>query len=740
MITMTRSLNTSESPAVPALRPSAPAPFRPCAVSALRRSCPALFLLFLLFPTPALGQSDWNSPRALALVRTAVERRAEQLADTGLVEYQATAHGYLTFLVQLGQGFPTPPKIVKTDQVAVQVYWRSPDLSKQRIIGRRDTTLLPTDINYHRDHLGIVQNNFPNIIRLGEGDEVRDVPHPLSATGLLLYDYAIADSLRIAIPGQTIDVYEVKVRPKDDTQARVVGAVYIDRHSGQVVRMALSFTRAALKDPQLEDISIVLENGLIGGRYWLPRHQEIEIRRTGTWFDYPVRGIIRGRWEVSGYQLNVKIPLATFAGPEFQQVSPPMLKTYKWTGNILDSLPPDVTVTTDADVRRVQDEARALVREQALRRVEQTRLSARGLSDFASVNRVQGLALGAGVAQRVAPNVVLGVRPQYGIDDGVLRGAASLEWQSAAGMAVRAFGIHTLADARDQLERSRIVNSLASQEFGSDATEPYDLQAVGLSVAAPAAGARWTLSVAQERHRAVTVHARPALGTYAPTIHAQAYSPLHLSLRGAHAAPVSWGGFDVTASAQLDWWHDANPGRCPAGIMEPCTLAAANTRRASAIVEVERGIGPLLAVSRTSAALVAATDHGTVAPQELVYFGGPVTAPGYALHGLVGTRGVSQRVELRAPIPFYGFSLGTFGRAPAQALIAPFVNVVALDPLAAPLPAPGGVTREQRLFPSVGVGLISFFGLVRVDVARGLRDGGRWTFSLDVAREFWPIL
>ena len=85
-------------------------------------------------------------------------------------------------------------------------------MSKQQIVGRRDTTLLPTDIAYHRDHLGIVQNNFPNIIRLGEGDEVRDVPHPLSPQGLQQYDFAITDSLRIELPGRRVNVYEVRVR------------------------------------------------------------------------------------------------------------------------------------------------------------------------------------------------------------------------------------------------------------------------------------------------------------------------------------------------------------------------------------------------------------------------------------------------------------------------------------------------------------------------------------------------
>ena len=188
--------------------------------------------LALIAARQALAQQTWNDARTRALVERATERRAKQLADTALVDYKAAAHGYLTFLAQFGEGFTEPPKIVKADELGLEVYWRAPDLSKQRIMGRRDTLLLPTDINYHRDHLGIVQNNFKNIIRLGEGDEVRDVPHPLSADGLEQYDYAIRDSLQIRLGPRVLDVYEVRVRPRDDRQPRAIGAVYIDRESG----------------------------------------------------------------------------------------------------------------------------------------------------------------------------------------------------------------------------------------------------------------------------------------------------------------------------------------------------------------------------------------------------------------------------------------------------------------------------------------------------------------------------
>ncbi|HEX9083903.1 MAG TPA: hypothetical protein VF836_04115, partial [Gemmatimonadaceae bacterium] len=117
-------------------------------------------LAAMIFASTIGAQQVWNDPRTRDLVEHATERRASQIADTALADYKATAHGYVTFLAQFGEGFPEPPKIVKADELGLEVYWRAPDLSKQRIMGRRDTLLLPTDINYHRDHLGIVQNNF----------------------------------------------------------------------------------------------------------------------------------------------------------------------------------------------------------------------------------------------------------------------------------------------------------------------------------------------------------------------------------------------------------------------------------------------------------------------------------------------------------------------------------------------------------------------------------------------------
>jgi hypothetical protein len=41
--------------------------------------------------------------------------------------------------------------------------------------------------------------------------------------------------------------------------------------------------------------------------------------------------------------------------------------------------------------------------------------------------------------------------------------------------------------------------------------------------------------------------------------------------------------------------------------------------------------------------------------------------------------------------------------------------------------------------PSIGLGALTVFDLLRFDVARGLQQG-RWTFNVDVSHLFWSVL
>ncbi|MGH7656927.1 MAG: hypothetical protein ACREL6_01745, partial [Gemmatimonadales bacterium] len=357
----------------------------------------SLFLLLLMISgSVPLAAQEWNGPRVMDLVRRGMERRQRADADTTLLNYRASAHGFLFFLAQVGEGLTEPPRLVKADELDVEVYWEAPNRSKQVILGWRDGRWLPTDINYHRDHLGIVTNNFGDRIRIGEGDEVRDAIHPLSAAGPGLYDYALRDSTRLRSGTTDLRVYEIAVRPRDFDRPLVVGSMFISVDHADLVRFRFSFTPASYLDSQLEDITIVLENGLWENRYWLPYRQEIEIRRRTTWLDFPARGIIRGRWEIGDYSFNLDLPPGTFQGPAIDGLREVNNKDPRWMEPLAQAVADEAAPANRQDLEDVRVEVERIAGARALGGLAGSRLAAGSLSDIARVNRVQGLALGAG--------------------------------------------------------------------------------------------------------------------------------------------------------------------------------------------------------------------------------------------------------------------------------------------------------------------------------------------------------
>lgn len=677
----------------------------------------AALVAFGLLPGQAVpsGAQEWNDARTTALVSRATERRARQLADTGLTDYTATAIGSLTFLAQVGEGFPDPPKVVKADQIALEVYWRAPNHSKQLILGRRDTLLLPTDIQYHRDHLGIVQNNFPRIIRLGDGDEVRDVPHPLSDIGLQAYDFAISDSLRIEIPGQVIEVIEVRLRPKDPTRPAAVGSVYLSRADAQVVRMAFSFTRAALVDPQLEDVSIVLDNALIESRFWLPRRQEMEIRRSGTWLEFPARGIIRGGFEICCYRVNTGQPATRFVGPEIELAPPERRATYEFPASLQAVVPPDLATVSGEDVARVQDRARELVGQAALARARRATILAGSLSDLARVNRAEGLSLGTGVRRRLGEAVDVVVAGRYGLSDERFKGSARVSWRPVPALTLRAGAFDEVRDASDVAEVSGVRNSIGAQEFGADFTEPYRVRGFDLRFERLFAPATVSFGVAREWTAPAPVEAIPSQGTYRPPLPVTAGQGWRADVRVTLAQREVLGG---ALSASL-----AIQGR---RLVESDGVSMPS--RGTARLLYQRPVGDARLHLETFGGI---SSSGLT--QDLLRAGGPVTGVGYGAHQFASRALLAQRLEWRLPIQFPGVPLGRWGRSPSRATLAPLSSLVLQE-----VRDLNGA-RHVAGYPAIGAGLLVFFDLVRFDVARGLRNG-RWTFGVDLSRDLWRIL
>nr|MBA3259197.1 hypothetical protein [Gemmatimonadales bacterium] len=466
----------------------------------------------------SLPAQTWNSPEALSLVHRAVDRRVAAQADASLGSYRTRAHGFVFFLAQVGAGLSEPPRLVKADELAVEVYWQAPDRSKQVILGWRDGAFLPTDIEYHRDHLGIVTNNFGDMIRVGEGDEVRDVAHPLSPAGPTLYDYALGDSLAIRTAGGAVLVREVQVRPRSFEEPLVVGTLFIDAASAQLVRFRFGFTPRAYLDRQLEDISIVLENARFEGRYWLPYRQEVEIRRRTTWLDFPARGIIRGRWEIDAYDLNVRFPPGTFAGPAIAGLAAPRPASDSTWERPLDQAIADVAAPInqqDMDALRVEVER--IAGSHALGGLPARRLAAGSLSDLVRVNRVRGLTLGFGAVAGLERSRVE-IRPHlaYGTSDDRVTGSLAADLH-AGGTRLGVNAARQIADFSELPVVAPVLNSILAQEGGEDYGDYVLLQSVGAGVRHRLSGrTALELELLVEESQSVAVSASPATGSYRP--------------------------------------------------------------------------------------------------------------------------------------------------------------------------------------------------------------------------------
>ncbi len=704
------------------------------------------------------AQPRWSDPQADSLVQRAIDRRGLQLADSTLLSYRADAHGFLAFLAQLGEGVIIPPKVVQSEELALTISWWQPGQSAQRLVGRRDTTLLPANVGYYRDRYGVILDNLPDRIRLGDGQDVRDVPHPLAVRGRDLYEFKRADQLTIRIPGRDIVVDEVQFRPRDASQPAAIGSVFLDHETGAVVRLSMTFTRAAIIDKRIETLVVTLENGLVRERYWLPRRQEVEVSRGSTWMDIPARGIVRGKWEVSNYDVNEQIPDSTKAMPRWSSAPREALRAHPFEGRVVDMLPAELQIASSEDVVRAREQATAAVRASMLSRPSQASVKGRGVSDLARFTRAEGFALGAGAAHRWGDGIVLAGRARYGFSDRQVKGQLAIGREPAFGR-VPLLQLFVERDYRDlaEPERAGVTNSLAAQLFGSDYTTQVDTRAVGV-LGRRSPRDPWALRIAYETDAPVRVAASPIGGRFEGVLPAWRMKGVRVELRGSGGG-VSGGAQSVrrlwTLSTAAGAYTDVQVPERFVTVISPASgsvaapalsrVAAASIRRDVAfplVPLVARATGSLsferawrgdrTLVSRSMFGAVGGND---VPPQWLVFAGGPYSAPGYDWHSFDARAFVSQRFEIRQPVPAPAIPLGKFGKAPAHVTLAPFVQALLVTSSARDVVG----TPRHGVYPSAGMGVLFFYDLVRADFARGLRDGV-WRFNIDIDRGFWGIL
>ena len=676
--------------------------------------CWTIGLLLAAAVSPLEAQA-WDSPHALALVRRAVERRATVEADTALQSYRTRAHGFVFFLAQVGEGLTEPPRLIKADELDVEVYWQAPDHSKQVVSGWRDGAFLPTDIEYHRDHLGIVTNNFGDVIRIGEGDEVRDAIHPLSRAGPAAYQYAVGDSLTIQAAGGEVTVREVQVRPRSFSLPLVVGTLYLDGETAELVRFRFSFTPAAYLDRQLEDITIVLENGRFEGRWWLPFRQEIEIRRRASFLDFPARGIIRGRWEIADYDLNVTIPAGVLEGPALGGLRRPRPDDSTWGMPLSEAIADVAAPVNRQDMDALRVEVERIAGSRALGGLPSSRLASGSLSDIAHVNRVQGLALGfGGVLGMRGSRIQLRPRIGYGTSDRRITGGLTV-LAGSGGTQVSLGAERGVRDLSDLPVISPALNSLLAQEAGDDYGDYVLLNGVKAGLRHRLSGrTSLALEFALEESRSVGVESSPANGRYRanPPLGAGTFRIARVALeRGSAGIAVRQ---DLQGRLALE--AGEGEGEYVRAVLEGRWLRPA-------------GPGQLLA----RAYLGAGTEH--LPGYRSFVMGGRGTLLGEPFRAYGGRTAALAHVEWRFEAPFPAIRLGSFASTGRRLTLAPFVSAGWTDRPLSGLPWDG----TDGVRPVAGLAVEWLMRLLRLEVGVGLRDG-TVGFAVDVNRDWWGVL
>jgi hypothetical protein len=671
-----------------------------------------LAVLISMLPAALVAQ-QWDAPAVTALVERALAARRQAQPDTTLVSYRTRAHGFVFFLAQAGRTLEGTPRLIKADELDVEVYWHAPATSKQRILGWRDGRWLPTDINYHRDHLGIVTNNFGDLIRLGDGDEVKDVPHPLAPDGPAHYEYRLRDSVEVIRPNGVMRLHEIEVRPRDPAAARVIGTMSIETTTAALVRFRFSFTPASYRESSLEDISVVLENAQVDQRWWLPWRQEIEIRRQVTWFDFPARSIIRGRWEIGDYDLNVALTPQALSGPSIGGLRHPQPDSSRWTVPLEDVIQEAGQPIEQQDLERVRAEVSRIVTDRILSGAARIRPGVPAVSDLVRVNRVQGLTFGAGIGVVATRQLSFRLKGAFGTSDERLTGSGRLVW-SRGSVELTAEGGRGLRDIADRPLLSPLVNSLLAQEGGRDQGDYTLLDAVRGGVALKQGAVRLGVEGGFERSHSVRVEATPASGRYRPN------PPLGVGDLAVGRLTLDAGAtsLDRQRTSALSLTLESGSGD-------------RDYLRATASLELLRTVGP--------GGLLLRFEGGTGTRELPGYrsfaIGGWGTLPGERFRAFGGRRYALGHLEYQLAVPFPALPLGAFASTGDRMIVAPFLAAGVAGGAMTGLPW----QPSQQLRPVGGVALELFQRLLRIEGGMSLRTG-HFQLTVDLSREWWDLL
>lgn len=657
-------------------------------------------------------ETGWNDARTIGVVREAIESRRGG-RDNDLERYSAYAEGQVHYLAEFAG--EARDQLVRSDRIALELRWRRGVGSLQTLVGRRHASWVPTTIEYHIDHLSLVVENFGDRIHIGDGDEVRNVLHPVAPGALEFYEYRLVDSLSMLVNDRLTELYRLKVRPLHEDSAGVVGTIDVERTSFAVVRLAVTFTPSSYVDPTVRSVSVDLQNALVSNRVWLPAKQQSEVRRQLRFLDMPFGGTIRSSFRVLSWDLDPPKEAWIPVGHRVRAVSERDLQRYVGWRIWDPEAAPEIVRADSALFEGIRSEAIRVARGRYLGGTSRLRLDVPSVSSLVRARRAEGGFAGLGAKYDLDGHWTVGARTGYafGAERGQVAGSLS------AGYGPARFGVEGWVDRPADIgpwtAASGLVSTGGALLAGEDYVDPFYESGGRAWGAVPLAGGTASLAVAIAEHESAALHLDP-LGDVVPrsVVPIRPGQDVRLEVGWSRqVAPLAGSRLEADVDVALATVGDFDYTRW---IVE---LKAAPTEPDAAWAwEGRGGVG------------VVTGNHPV---QRSLRIGGRGTVPGYDFRRFSGEQAAFLHVTVSRGLWFPWIrirALGALGWARAgDGELVTMGEAEDGSSVELRLPDSGGVR------PALGGGISAVYDLVRLDVARGLRDG-TWEWILSVNPQF----
>lgn len=606
-------------------------------------------------PSPIADSAGiFDTPATRVLVERTIRAGSQVPAELNDYTAQMDAAVYLSLRADSAQGGELP---VTIDEFAGQVQWARGNELVQRIRGHRVRMLAPTPYTVGSliDAPWVVPHLYGNSITVfslasapGGRARASNAVHPFSWRGLDFYHYASGDTVRVRTQQGVTTLIPITVRQRPgitDTARTVAGTFWVDVDRNAVARARFGFVdrRGGLL-PAESGVFFELENGLVGGRFWLPYRQRREIQLSSPLFGGAAA--IRMVTAMSNYRLNTGWRSDQPGQQRLVRQLVPGDSVFAGFARAVGDVAQGLDIADFSDLR-------AAVRPPA-ENAGPVRVSLRyerGDHLF-RYNRVEGAYLGLGV--RVEPRDPdrrdwdLYATGGYAFGESTARGEVSARWHPQPALAtdprytVAVTGYRRLRDLqafRPPLQWD-LGYTLGAALAGYDVRDYLDATGAELQLTRRAGpflariGGRW------EQQDSVSVNVRGGLfGGVAKN-----FPELAAVEPGTHAA----------AEGELRWARGAGTlslgNSLIALVRGEAGFADFKTQRVTALLSLRRSGKYVTLIGRGDAGIVG----GTAPPQFLFRFGGTEGLRGYERNEFGGTQAALGRGRLLLHLPPYG--------------------------------------------------------------------------------------